>query len=106
MLRRERRSVGNTPGEAYHQQRGFHLRPEVHEHGAEMLPSGLILRKQPSDKVVNVDMGMTFSPPPSCQRQVCFCQGGANKASPDTENRQKLSLLARTGKPGQTVESG
>lgn len=63
MLRRERRSIGNTPREVCHQHRGFHLQPEVCEHGAEMLPSGLILQKKPTDKVVNVDMEMTFPTP-------------------------------------------
>lgn len=88
MLRRERRSIGNTPREVYHQHRGFHLQPEVHERGAEMLPSGLLLQKQPTDKVVNVDMEMTFSPPPSCQRQVCFCQGVPTKP-PQTRRTDK-----------------
>lgn len=60
MLCRERRSIGNTPREVDHQHRGLHLQPEVHEHGAEMLLSGRILQNQPSDKVVNVDMEMTF----------------------------------------------
>lgn len=88
MLRREGRSIGNTPREVYHRHRGFHLQPEVREHGAEMLPSGLIRQKQPTVKVVNVDMEMTFFPPPSCQGQVCFCQGVPTKP-PQTQRTDK-----------------
>lgn len=46
MVRRERRTIGNTPWEVSHQHRGFHLQPGVREHGVEMLSSGLILQKQ------------------------------------------------------------
>lgn len=96
--RRERRRIGNTPAS----QVNFH----PCEQGAEALLSSPILQIQPTYKVMDADkndLEMTFFPTRSCQRQACFCQGDANKASPDTDNRQKLPLLARTGNTAQTV---
>lgn len=80
------------------------------EQGAETLLSG---KTPATHKVIDAHVEMTFLfwfcfffLSPSCQRQRCFLSGEANDASPDTDHRQKLPLLAGTGNTAQTVSSG
>lgn len=98
MLHREEErggETGNTPAS----QVSFHLR----ETGAETLLSSPILQNTTHRQGLGCRRGNDFLLTLRCQRQACFCQGDANKASPDTDNGQTLSLLARTGNTAQTV---
>lgn len=73
------------------------------EQGADTLLSSPIPQIQPTYTVIKADMEMPFFFHPELSETTVFLSGDANKASPDTGNRQKRSLLARAANTEQTV---